>query len=95
MFGPHGSIAVPLARRPSRLPYGSRFIAAIGGFVRNVGLAEPAPSVHVDATAYAALRALDRGEPGLFNIAHPSGELSTTGAIAEFGWRSDFRIETD
>jgi hypothetical protein len=40
-------------------------------FLRNVGLAEPAPSVH------------------------PSGEVSTTRAIAEFGWRADFRIETD
>ena len=40
-------------------------------FLRNVGLAEPAPSVH------------------------PSGEISTTRAIAEFGWRADFRIETD
>ena len=63
--------------------------------MRNVGLAEPAPSVHVDATAYAALRALDRGEPGLFNIADPSGEISTTRAIGEFGWRADFRIETN
>jgi len=40
-------------------------------FLRNVGLAEPAPSVH------------------------PSGEVSTTTAIGEFGWRADFRIETD
>jgi nucleoside-diphosphate-sugar epimerase len=46
----------------------------------------PAPAVHVDAAAYAALRAVDHGEPGLFNIADPSGEVSTTRAIAEFGW---------
>jgi len=65
------------------------------GFLRNVRLAEPAPSVHVDAAAYAALRALDRGEPGLFNIADPSGEVSPPRAIAEFGWCADFRIETD
>ena len=58
-------------------------------------LAEPAPSVHVDAAAYAALRALDSGEPGVFNIADPNGEVSTTKPIAEFGWRADFRTETD
>ena len=54
---------------------------------------QPSPGVHVDAAAYAALRALDSGEPGVFNIADPSGEVSTTRPIAEFGWRADFRIE--
>ena len=53
----------------------------------------PAPSVHVDAAAYAALLAINHGEPGAFNIADPSGELSTQKAIAELGWRADFRIE--
>jgi hypothetical protein len=51
--------------------------------------------VHIDAAAYAALRAIGRGEPGFFNIADPSGEVSTDKAMAELGWRSDFRIEAN
>jgi nucleoside-diphosphate-sugar epimerase len=53
----------------------------------------PAPTLHVDAAAYAALRAIDHGQPGLYNVADPSGEVSTEKAIAELGWRADFRIE--
>jgi nucleoside-diphosphate-sugar epimerase len=53
----------------------------------------PAPTVHVDAAAYAALRAVDHGGPGPYNIADPSGEVSSEKAIAELGWRADFRIE--
>jgi nucleoside-diphosphate-sugar epimerase len=53
----------------------------------------PAPAVHVDAAAYAALRAIDHGEVGLFNIADPSDELSTEKAAAQLDWRADFRIE--
>jgi nucleoside-diphosphate-sugar epimerase len=52
-----------------------------------------APAVHVDAAAYAALLAVDHGEPGLFNIADPSDEVSTQKATAELGWRAEFRIE--
>jgi nucleoside-diphosphate-sugar epimerase len=51
--------------------------------------------VHVDAAAYAALRAIDHGEPGLFNIADPSDAVSTQKAMAELGWRADFRIEAN
>jgi nucleoside-diphosphate-sugar epimerase len=52
----------------------------------------PAPAIHVDAAAYAALRAVDHGEAGRFNIADPSEEVSTRKAITELGWRADFRI---
>ena len=55
----------------------------------------PPPAVHVDAAAYAVLRAIDHGEAGIFNIADPSDEVSTEKAMAELGWRADFRIETD
>jgi nucleoside-diphosphate-sugar epimerase len=55
----------------------------------------PAPTVHVDAAAYAALRAVHHGGPGRYNIADPSREVSTQKAIAELGWRADFRIETN
>ncbi len=52
-----------------------------------------APSLHVDAAAYAALLAIDHGEPpGVFNIADPNDEVSTDKAIAAPGWSADFRI---
>jgi nucleoside-diphosphate-sugar epimerase len=51
------------------------------------------PSVHVDAAAYAALLAIDRGEPGAFNIADANGEVSTDKASTGLGWRSDLRVD--
>jgi nucleoside-diphosphate-sugar epimerase len=49
------------------------------------------PSGHVDAAAYAALLAIDHGDPGAFNIADPDDEVSTDKAAASLGWRADFR----
>src|ERR1700728_1549359 len=46
------------------------------------------PSVHVDAAGYGALLAIDRGEPGAFNIADANGEVSTDNASTGLGWRS-------
>ena len=51
------------------------------------------PAVHVDAAAYAALLAIDHGEPGAFNIADPNDEVSTDKATAALGWRADFRLD--
>jgi nucleoside-diphosphate-sugar epimerase len=51
------------------------------------------PALHVDAAAYAALLAIDHGEPGLFNIADPNGEVSTEKATAALGWRAGFRMD--
>ena len=51
------------------------------------------PAVHVDAAAYAAVLAIDHGEPGTFNVADPNDEVSTDKAIAALGWRADFRID--
>jgi nucleoside-diphosphate-sugar epimerase len=51
------------------------------------------PSVRVDAAAYAALLAIDHGEPGVFNIADLSDEVSTVKARAVLGWRADFRMD--
>jgi nucleoside-diphosphate-sugar epimerase len=53
----------------------------------------PAPAVHVDAAAYAALLAIDHGAPGAFNIADPNEEVSTDKATAALGWRADFRLD--
>jgi nucleoside-diphosphate-sugar epimerase len=52
----------------------------------------PAP-VHVDAAAYAACLALDRGTPGVYNVAEPDGVVSIDKAIAELGWSADFRLK--
>ena len=51
------------------------------------------PAVHVDAAAYAALLAIDHGEPGAFNIADPNDEVSTDKATAALGWRAHFRVD--
>jgi nucleoside-diphosphate-sugar epimerase len=48
--------------------------------------------VHVDAAAHAALLALDRGK-GAYNIAEPGGEAAADKAIAELGWRDEFRAD--
>jgi nucleoside-diphosphate-sugar epimerase len=52
------------------------------------------PAVHVDAAAYAALLAIDHGEPGAFNIADPNDEVSTDKVTTALGWRADFRMDT-
>jgi nucleoside-diphosphate-sugar epimerase len=57
------------------------------------GYAPSPPAVHVDAAAYAALLAIDHGEPGVFNIADLNDEVSTVKARAELGWRADFRMD--
>ena len=51
----------------------------------------PAP-VHVDAAAHAALLAIKRGTPGLFNIADDSGFVSIEKARRELGWDPGYRI---
>ncbi|RUX04820.1 MULTISPECIES: NAD(P)-dependent oxidoreductase [unclassified Mesorhizobium] len=51
-----------------------------------------ASPLHVDAAAYAALLALDKGAPGIFNIAEPNEAVSTRKAAEELGWRADFRL---
>ena len=50
------------------------------------------PAVHVDAAAYAALLAIDHGEPGAFNIADPNDEVSSDKSIKALGWRADFTM---
>jgi nucleoside-diphosphate-sugar epimerase len=52
-----------------------------------------APSLHIDAAAYAALLAIDHGDPGVFNIADPDDEVSTEKATAALGWRAEFRLD--
>ena len=41
-----------------------------------------------DLAARAALLALDRGVPGVFNVAEPCDELSSEKAVRELGWKA-------
>ena len=50
------------------------------------------PAVHVDAAAYAALLAVERGTQGAFNVAEPNGHVTTDKAASKLGWRADFRL---
>ena len=50
------------------------------------------PAVHVDAAAYAALLAVERGAQGAFNVAEPNGHITTDRAVGELGWRAGFRL---
>jgi nucleoside-diphosphate-sugar epimerase len=50
-----------------------------------------APAVHVDAAARAALLAVSKGEPGIYNIAEDGGAVSSEKAKREFGFDAGFR----
>jgi nucleoside-diphosphate-sugar epimerase len=52
-----------------------------------------APALHVDAGAAAALLAIEKAHPGIYNIAEPSGYLSTEKAQRELGFDPSFRLE--
>lgn len=51
----------------------------------------PCP-LHVDAAAQAALLALDRGKPGIYNVAEDGGSVSNEKAKRELGFDAGFRI---
>jgi nucleoside-diphosphate-sugar epimerase len=50
------------------------------------------PAVHVDAAAHAALRALTKGRPGIYNIAEDDAGLSSEKAKRELGVDAGFRF---
>ncbi len=49
-------------------------------------------SIHVDAAARAAERAVTLGTRGLYNVAESDGAVSSEAAIAAFGWNADMRV---
>jgi len=51
-----------------------------------------APALHVDAAAVAAVLALEKAGRGIYNIAEPSGYLSTEKAQRELGFDPDARL---
>jgi nucleoside-diphosphate-sugar epimerase len=56
-------------------------------------VAAGSPPLHVDAAALAAALAIDRGAPGIYNIAEPSGSVSVQKAQRELGWDPGFRLQ--
>jgi len=52
------------------------------------------PSLHVDASASAALLAIEKARRGIYNIAEPNGYLSTDKARRELGFEPSFRLTT-
>ena len=55
-------------------------------------VAAGSPPLHVDAAAMAAMLAIDRGAPGVYNIAEPSPLVSIEKARSELGWDPGFRL---
>jgi nucleoside-diphosphate-sugar epimerase len=51
-------------------------------------------SLHVDAAAQAALLALTKGAPGIYNIAEDDGAVSSEKAKRDFGFDASFRMAT-
>jgi nucleoside-diphosphate-sugar epimerase len=49
--------------------------------------------VHVDAAADAARRALNRGAPGVYNVAEDDGTVAIVKAVDHLGWNPDFRCD--
>lgn len=47
--------------------------------------------VHVQAAAHAALLAVEKGEPGIYNVAEPNDLFSIEKAKRVLGWSPDFR----
>jgi nucleoside-diphosphate-sugar epimerase len=50
------------------------------------------PAVHVDAAAHAALLALQSELEGIFNIAEALGDVDSSRAHEQLGWRASFRL---
>ena len=51
--------------------------------------------VHVDAAAYAVVLAIEKGRPGIYNIAEPNEHVSSAKAVRELGWDAGFRGKVD
>ncbi len=51
------------------------------------------PAVQVDAAAQAAVLAIARGAPGIYNVAEEDGAVSIARARRELGWDPNFRLK--
>ena len=53
------------------------------------------PALHVDAAAQAALLAVSKGTPGIYNIAEDDGAISSEKAKRELGFDAGFRVQIE
>jgi len=51
------------------------------------------PAVHVDAAAWAAMLAIDRGAAGIYNVAEDDGPVSIAKARSELAWDPNYRLK--
>jgi nucleoside-diphosphate-sugar epimerase len=51
------------------------------------------PAVHVDAAAQAAMLAIARGAPGIYNVAEDDGAVSIAKARRKLSWDPSFRLK--
>jgi nucleoside-diphosphate-sugar epimerase len=51
-----------------------------------------APSVHIDAAAWATVLAVERADPGIYNIADPGPQLDCGKAQTKLDWSADWRV---
>ena len=51
------------------------------------------PALHVDAAVHAAVLAVSKGTPGIYNIAEDDGAVSNEKAKRELGFNAAFRIK--
>jgi nucleoside-diphosphate-sugar epimerase len=72
------------------LRYG--FLYGPGTWFENEKRAKPA--LHVDAAAHAAVLAVSKGMPGIYNIAEDDGAVSSEKAKLELGFDAVFRIKS-
>ena len=56
-------------------------------------MSAPPPALHVDAAAQAALLAVTRGAPGIYNIADDDGAVSIDKAQARIGLSTSLRLQ--
>ncbi|MET0278901.1 MAG: NAD(P)-dependent oxidoreductase [Pseudorhodoplanes sp.] len=54
-----------------------------------------AAPLHVDAAAHAALLALTKAKPGIYNVAEDDGAVSSEKAKREFGFDASFHMDED
>jgi nucleoside-diphosphate-sugar epimerase len=84
---------VALERAVLEAPDVDGLVLRYGWFYGPGANAKPAgtPPVHVDAAAQAALLAIERGAPGIYNVAEPSPEVSVEKARRDLAWDPGFR----
>jgi nucleoside-diphosphate-sugar epimerase len=51
-----------------------------------------APSVHIEAAVWATVLAVERAQPGIYNIADPGPSVDTGKAQTRLGWSAGWRI---